>query len=123
MKLDTISDPRQLSGGEDERGLFCVRPSHPLRLKTHRSLVSPGPHQIAVDCLEEGFYGLRAHRFAPLELVGGLEPVDTSVLTGNEAIEARYHVNSQVSAGLRYRIILWHVLNPNGRGAAADSGE
>jgi hypothetical protein len=93
VELDGLPCLRQLTGGENEGRRIAVRPAEPLGFEAERGLVSPRPHDVAVDRLQKRIDLSRVHRLAAREVVRGLEPVDAPVLAGDEAIEARGHVD------------------------------
>ena len=58
-------------------------------------------HDVAVDRLEKRFDESRVHGLPTCEFVGGFEPVDAPILSCDEAVEARRHVDryARISGG------------------------
>src|SRR5205823_5141475 len=71
----------------------AIYPSKPLGLKVQRSLVRPRPHDVAVDRFKKGVDERRVHGLPVRKLIGSFEPVDAPVLSSNEAVQTRRHVN------------------------------
>src|SRR5690242_4670919 len=84
---------RQLPTTEDKGGFIAVRPPEPFGFERQRGLVRSRSHDVAVDGLEEGFDESWLHRGSAREFVRGLKPVDASVLSRDEAVETRRHVD------------------------------
>src|SRR5215831_17907423 len=93
VELDGVSTARQLAMRQNEGGFVAVRPSETSRLETQRGLVGSGADDVAIDRLEERLGGSWGQRLTIGEFVRGLEPVDASVPSGDEAIDARRHVD------------------------------
>ncbi len=78
---------------KNESGLVTVRPTESLRLETQRRLIGARSHHVAVDRLAERLDERRVHRFPAGEFVRSLHPIDAPVLSRDEAVEARRHVD------------------------------
>src|SRR5262249_36196752 len=78
---------------EDKGGFVAVRPPQPFGLKTERGLISSRSHDVAVNRLEERFDKAWVQGVPAYEFVRGLHPGDAPVLSSDEAVEARCHMN------------------------------
>ena len=105
MELDGVPGPWQLATGEDEHGFVAVRPPEPLGFKAKRGLIGSRSHDVAVDRLEERFDESRVHGVPACEFVRGFEPVDAPVLSGDEAVEARRHVDRDARISVCHRFV------------------
>ena len=101
VELDGIPGTRQLATSEDEGGFVAVRPPEAFSLKIQRGLICSRSHDVAVDRLEERFDESRVHGLPACEFVCGFEPVDAPILSSDEAVEARRHVDrhARISGG------------------------
>src|SRR5262249_40917564 len=89
---------------EDEGGFVTIRPPQPLGIKTKRGLIGSRSHDVAVNRLEERLDESWIHGVAVYEFVRRLEPVDAPVLSSNEAVEARCHVDRYARISVRHRV-------------------
>src|SRR5262245_34383601 len=89
-----------MATSEDEGRFVAVRPPRPFGFKTKRGFVGSRSHDVTVDCVEERLDDARVHGVPAEEFVRGLEPVDAPVLSSDEAVEARGHVDRY----LRFRV-------------------
>src|SRR6476620_2515766 len=86
---------------ENESGLVAVRPAQPLCIEIQCCFICARAHDITVDRFEKRLDESWLHGLTTCEFVGGLEPVDAPVLSSDESVEARGHVD-------RYaRINIW----------------
>jgi len=101
VELDGIPGTRQLATSQNEGGFVAVRPPEALGLKIQRGLICSRSHDVAVDRLEERFDESRVHGLPACEFVCGFEPVDAPILSSDEAVEARRHVDrhARISGG------------------------
>ena len=99
MELDRVSGAGECAVGEHECGFVAVRPTEPLGLEAKRGLVGSRSHDVAVDGLQELLDESRFHGNAVCEFVRCLEPIDASIPSRDEAIEARYHVDRHARQG------------------------
>src|SRR5207248_7633581 len=82
------------------------RPLEPFGFKTQRGLIGSRPHDVAVNRLEEGLNECWVQGIATREFVGSLEPVDAPVLSSDEAVEARRHVNRYARISVCHHVAL-----------------
>ncbi len=115
MELDGIPGPRQIATSEDEGGFVPVRPPRSLSFKTKRGLIGSRSHDVAVDRLEERLDESRVHGVPAYEFVRGFEPVDAPVLSSDEAVEARRHVDRYVRIRVCHRFALTSSARPASR--------
>ena len=93
VELDGIPGPRQLSTREDENGFVAIRPPQSFGFKTQRGLIGSLTHDVTVDRLKDGLDEFWVPRVSAGEFVCGFEPVDAPVLSRDDAVKARDHVN------------------------------
>ena len=105
VELDGTSGSRQIASSEDEGGFVAVRPPKSFGFKTQRGLIGSRPHDVAVDrlekCLDESWVQVVPAR----EFVRRLHPVNAPVLSGNETVEARRHVNRYARISVSHHIV------------------
>src|ERR1043166_9786667 len=106
VELDGIAGPRELAPSEHEGGFVAVRPAEPPGLKTQCGFIGSCAHDVAVDRPEKRLDESRLHGVPTREFVRGLEPVDAPVLSSDEAVEARRHVDRDAGIGACPRVSL-----------------
>src|SRR5207253_4894690 len=92
---------------EDECEFVAVGPSQSFGYKTQRGLIRSRPHDVAVDPFKKGLHESRVQGLSAREFVCGFEPVDAPVLSSNEAVEARRHVNRYARISVCHHIALY----------------
>src|SRR5207237_10225393 len=77
----------------------------PFGSKTKHGLIGSRSHDVAFDRLEERLDESGVHGVPAYEFVCGFEPVDASVLSSDEAVKARRHVDRYVRIRVCHRFV------------------